>query len=135
LVGNCKQPGSCTIGSGLNREERNAKIIFTNISWANYLVVITLLLAAYYLVIAIRFYFHELQTYIAGLLKPDQTTVQTKPSRFPTPPLPNKWPENSETPNHSGNYPDNPAREEDGISDYPQEAIAEAIQKAGDQAE
>jgi hypothetical protein len=35
--------------------------MFTNLSWANYLVVVTLLLAIYYTVIGIRFYSIELQ--------------------------------------------------------------------------
>ena len=105
--------------------------MFTNISWADYLVVITLLLAAYYLVIALWFYSQELQTYLVGLLKPEQTPMPTEPSRPPTPPLPAEWPENSETPNHSGNYPDNPALEEDGTG-YPPEGMAKANREAGE---
>jgi len=44
--------------------------MFTNLSWANYLVVITLLLAIYYTVIGIRFYSHELQHLWSRFRKP-----------------------------------------------------------------
>ena len=69
----------------MNGEERKAKIMFTNISWADYLVVITLLLTTYYLVIAIRFYYHELQTFIMGWLKADQAPMQPEASQVPAP--------------------------------------------------
>ena len=35
--------------------------MFTNISWANYLIVVSILLAIYYLFIGLRFYIHELK--------------------------------------------------------------------------
>jgi len=44
--------------------------MFTNFSWANYLVVITLLLAIYYTVIGIRFYSRELQHLWSQFRKP-----------------------------------------------------------------
>ena len=44
--------------------------MFTNLSWANYLVVITLLLAIYYTLIGIRFYSRELQHLWSRFRKP-----------------------------------------------------------------
>jgi hypothetical protein len=35
--------------------------MFTTISWTDYIVIVTILLAIYYLVIGLRFYFHELK--------------------------------------------------------------------------
>ncbi|GAA4429828.1 hypothetical protein GCM10023188_15730 [Pontibacter saemangeumensis] len=52
--------------------------MFTNISWANYLVVVTLLLAAYYLIIGTRFYSRELQHLLSGKRKPAMRPVQVK---------------------------------------------------------
>lgn len=39
--------------------------MFTNISWTTYILVVTLLLAAWYLIIGMRFYFHDLQNLLA----------------------------------------------------------------------
>lgn len=44
--------------------------MFTNLSWANYLVVVTLLLAIYYTVIGILFYSFELQNLWFRFTKP-----------------------------------------------------------------
>lgn len=38
--------------------------MFTNISWTNYIIVIILILAIYYLFIGIRFYYHELKNFV-----------------------------------------------------------------------
>lgn len=46
------------------------QIIFTNISWASYILVVTLLVAAWYLVIGMRFYFHNLQNFFTRKRKP-----------------------------------------------------------------
>ena len=45
------------------------KIMFTNISWANYLVVVTLFLSAYYLITVIYFYSWDLQHFIVRMQK------------------------------------------------------------------
>ena len=121
--------------TGLNGEERKVKIMFTNISWADYLVVITLLLTVYYLVIGIRFYSHELRTFLSGWLKPGIGPLPTKTPFVPGTPLQAEWPENLDTPNHAGSHLDNTALEQDGISGDPPEIMAEAIRKAGRQAE
>lgn len=59
--------------------ERNAKIMFTNISWANYLVVVSLLLAVYYVVVGIRFYSYEIKLLLFGFRKP-RVISEPKPS-------------------------------------------------------
>jgi hypothetical protein len=43
--------------------------MFTNISWGNYTVVVTLLLASWYLFIAFRFYFEEIKEIVMGKRK------------------------------------------------------------------
>ena len=43
--------------------------MFTNISWTNYLVVVSLLLATYYVVVGIRFYSYEIKQLLFGLRK------------------------------------------------------------------
>ena len=43
--------------------------MFTNISWVNYIVVVTLLLASWYLFIAFRFYFEEIKDIVTGKRK------------------------------------------------------------------
>ncbi len=45
--------------------------MFTNISWASYILAVTLLLAAWYLVIGMRFYFHDLQNLFTRKSKPN----------------------------------------------------------------
>lgn len=40
--------------------------MFTNISWANYIVVIILLLIIYYIIIGILFYSHDLKNLLSG---------------------------------------------------------------------
>ena len=50
--------------------------MFTNISWANYLVVVTLLLAAYYLIVGLRFYSRELQHLLTDRRKPAIYPIQ-----------------------------------------------------------
>ena len=45
--------------------------MFTNISWASYILVVTLLLAVWYLVIGMRFYFNDLQNLLTRKRKPD----------------------------------------------------------------
>lgn len=40
--------------------------MFTNISWANYIVAISLLLVIYYIIIGIRFYFYDLKNLLSG---------------------------------------------------------------------
>lgn len=54
---------------GLGRLEGKVKIMFTNISWANYLVVVTLFLSAYYLITVIYFYSRDLQYYLTRMKK------------------------------------------------------------------
>jgi len=43
--------------------------MFTNISWANYLLVAALLLTAWYIVIGLKFYFHGLRNIFTGKIK------------------------------------------------------------------
>ncbi len=43
--------------------------MFTNISWGNYIVVIILLLASWYLFVGFRFYFDDLKEFISGKRK------------------------------------------------------------------
>lgn len=43
--------------------------MFTNISWGNYIVVVILLLASWYLFVGFRFYFDELKEIITGKRK------------------------------------------------------------------
>ena|SRR3970040_689438 len=43
--------------------------MFTNISWVNYIVVVALLLASWYLFIAFRFYFEEIKDIVTGTWK------------------------------------------------------------------
>lgn len=43
--------------------------MFTNISWGNYIVVVILLLASWYLFVGFRFYFDELKEVISGKRK------------------------------------------------------------------
>jgi hypothetical protein len=43
--------------------------MFTNISWGNYIVVVILLLASWYLFIGLRFYFNDLKKVISGKRK------------------------------------------------------------------
>ena len=43
--------------------------MFTNISWTNYLIVLVVLLAAWYLIIGFKFYFHNLQNILTGKIK------------------------------------------------------------------
>lgn len=45
--------------------------MFTNISWASYIFVVTLLLAVWYLIIGMRFYFHDLQNLLARKRRPN----------------------------------------------------------------
>jgi len=45
--------------------------MFTNISWASYMLVVTLLLAAWYLIIGMRFYFHDRQNLLTRKRKPN----------------------------------------------------------------
>lgn len=40
--------------------------MFTNISWTNYFILITLVLIAYYIIIGIRFYSHDLKSLLLG---------------------------------------------------------------------
>lgn len=40
--------------------------MFTNISWTDYIVVVTILLAIYYLFVGLRFYFHELKNIVSN---------------------------------------------------------------------
>jgi hypothetical protein len=57
--------------------------MFTNISWASYILVVTLILAAWYLIIGMRFYFHDLQSLFTRKRKsnlqhaPDETYSTT----------------------------------------------------------
>lgn len=43
--------------------------MFTNISWTSYIITVTLLLAAWYIIIGLRFYFHDLQNILSGKTK------------------------------------------------------------------
>ena len=43
--------------------------MFTNISWTNYIIVIILLLAAWYIIIGLKFYFRDLQNILSGKSK------------------------------------------------------------------
>ncbi|MFH6957247.1 hypothetical protein ACHRV1_07555 [Flavobacterium aquidurense] len=43
--------------------------MFTNISWGNYIIVVILLLASWYLFVGFRFYFDELKEVISGKRK------------------------------------------------------------------
>ena len=43
--------------------------MFTNISWANYIIFVVLLLAAWYIIIALKFYFRDLQNILSGKTK------------------------------------------------------------------
>lgn len=43
--------------------------MFTHISWANYLFVAVLLLTAWYIIIGLKFYFHDLQNILTGKIK------------------------------------------------------------------
>ncbi|KAA5548113.1 hypothetical protein [Adhaeribacter rhizoryzae] len=109
--------------------------MFTNISWANYLLVVTLLLIIYYLVIGFRFYFYELKAFISGLRKPSISPEHTKTSRLPADNhspggLLEDWPEAFEIPNSPGNQLHNPPTKETWISSEQKFAIAEAAQKA-----
>lgn len=111
--------------------------MFTNISWADYLVVITLLLAAYYLIIGIRFYTHELRTWLSGLLRTGLHPLQSKtipvPSTsFSTADVQNKLPEESETLNLPGNPEDNAFTEEERLTSYLKEVITQAAARAED---
>jgi len=45
--------------------------MFTNISWANYILVVTLLLAVWYLFVGMRFYFNDLQNFLVRKRKPN----------------------------------------------------------------
>ncbi|MBA2562321.1 MAG: hypothetical protein H0V14_05295, partial [Chitinophagaceae bacterium] len=45
--------------------------MFTNISWSNYILEVTLLLAAWYLFVSMRFYSHDLQIFLARKRKPN----------------------------------------------------------------
>lgn len=53
--------------------------MFTNISWTNYIIVIILLLAIYYLFIGIRFYYHKLKN-LAGKRKFQLRAAHNEPS-------------------------------------------------------
>lgn len=43
--------------------------MFTNISWGNYILVVLLLLTAWYLFVAMRFYLDELKNFVSGKRK------------------------------------------------------------------
>ena len=43
--------------------------MFTNISWTNYIIFVVLLLAAWYIIIGLKFYFHDLQNILSGKTK------------------------------------------------------------------
>lgn len=43
--------------------------MFTNISWTNYIIVVVLLLAVWYIIIGLRFYFRDLQNILSGKTK------------------------------------------------------------------
>ncbi len=43
--------------------------MFTNISWANYLFFTALLLTAWYIIIGLKFYFHDLRNIFTGKIK------------------------------------------------------------------
>ncbi len=43
--------------------------MFTHISWANYIFVTALLLTAWYIIIGLKFYFHDLQNILTGKIK------------------------------------------------------------------
>ena len=40
--------------------------MFTNISWTNYIIFVVLLLAAWYIIIGLKFYFRDLQNILSG---------------------------------------------------------------------
>lgn len=43
--------------------------MFTHISWANYIFIAALLLAAWYIIICLKFYFYDLQNILTGKIK------------------------------------------------------------------
>ncbi len=45
--------------------------MFTNISWGNYIFVVTLLLTVWYLFVGVRFYSHDLQNFLVRKRKPN----------------------------------------------------------------
>src|SRR5687767_917793 len=113
--------------------------MFTNISWADYLVVITLLLASYYLIIGILFYSHELRNWLSGFLPTGLRLLPHKIISAPATALhpadfQEKLPEAAETRQLTDNPADNPMAEKDHITDYLQEVIAEAAAQASDKA-
>jgi len=109
--------------------------MFTNITWANYLLVITLLCTVYYLVIGFWFYSHELQAFISGFRKPGISPEHAKTSHLPQDSrspgvMQEVWPEALEPPNISGNQLNHTATKEEWITSEDKLAIAEAAQKA-----
>lgn len=55
--------------------------MFTNISWTTYLIFVVILLAAWYLVIGLRFYSSELQVFLSGKRK-TASQIANKASRL-----------------------------------------------------
>ena len=113
--------------------------MFTNISWTDYLVVITLLLAGYYLIMSLWLYPHELRNWLSGFLptglrpRPPKTLPAPAPPRSPTD-FWEKLPEGAETRQLPEIPADNPITEKDPVTGYLQEVIAEAAAQASDKA-
>jgi len=56
--------------------------MFTNISWGNYIVVIVLLLASWYLFVGLRFYFVEIKEIVTGKWKLQNRRVKDLEIRY-----------------------------------------------------
>jgi hypothetical protein len=56
--------------------------MFTNISWGNYIVVIVLLLASWYLLVGLRFYFVEIKEIVIGKWKLQNRRVKDLEIRY-----------------------------------------------------
>lgn len=61
--------------------------MFTNITWTNYMVVIILLLAVYYILVGIQFYYHDLK-FLASRRK---LNLQLQSNRLSEPGNSNQW--------------------------------------------
>jgi len=105
--------------------------MFTNISWTNYLMVISLLLAAYYVVVSIRFYSYEIKQLLFGLRKsgliskPKKSLVAVNHEQA-DPELPNMEFEQFELNPLPEQITTNPLLEVEQLTSQVQSALAEA---------
>ena len=98
--------------------------MFTNISWTAYIVVVALLLVAWYLFIGLRYYSNDLKDLFLRREKPD-----TFPDRAPVLAFTEEDHNYSETHLPVSHYPNDPLDQVEELSSKLREAVAESASK------